>query len=107
MVTFVTEHELTRLVERVLTRHGMSQHNASIIARTCVAAERDGAASHGLFRIAGYVSTLKSGWVDGHAVPMLEENTCASVVRVDARNGFAQPALELAKQPAIDKARVT
>ena len=107
MATFVTEPELARLVERVLTRHGMAQHNASIIARTCVAAERDGAASHGLFRVAGYVSTLKSGWVDGKAIPVLEENTAASVVRVDARNGFAQPALELAKLPAIEKARAT
>ena len=107
MARSVTVPELAQLVERVLTRHGMSQHNASIIARTCVAAERDGAAGHGLFRIAGYVSTLKSGWVDGHAVPVLEENTPASVVRVDARNGFAQPALELAKRPAIEKARVT
>ena len=107
MARFVTEPELTRLVERVLTRHGMAQRIASIIARTCVAAERDGVASHGLFRVVGYVSTLKSGWVDGNAVPVLDENTAPSVVRVDARNGFAQPALELAKQPAIDKARTT
>lgn len=107
MSRYVTVPELARLVGRVLTRHGMSQHNASIIARTCVAAERDGVAGHGLFRIAGYVSTLKSGWVDGKAIPVLEGNTSASVVRVDARNGFAQPALELAKQPAIEKTRMT
>lgn len=85
----------------------MSPENASIIARTCVAAERDGAAGHGLFRIAGYVSTLRTGWVDGRATPVVDENAPASVVCVDARNGFAQPALELAKQTAIEKARET
>jgi delta1-piperideine-2-carboxylate reductase len=102
---FVPVDELVNLVERVLTRHGMSEGNASIVARTCVAAERDGAAGHGLFRVSGYVSTLKSGWVDGKSVPVMAANDAMGVVRVDACNGFAQPALELAKQPAIDKAR--
>src|SRR5438034_10411116 len=83
----------------------MSEGNASIVARTCVAAERDGAAGHGLFRVPGYVSTLKSGWVDGKAVPVMAANDAVGIVRVDACNGFAQPALELAKQTAIEKAR--
>jgi delta1-piperideine-2-carboxylate reductase len=104
-IQFVAVDELAHLVERILTRHGMSEQNASVVARTCLAAERDGASGHGLFRVAGYVSTLKSGWVDGKAIPVLAESDTSGVVRVDARNGFAQPALELAKQPAIDKAR--
>jgi delta1-piperideine-2-carboxylate reductase len=107
MTKFVQPDDLVHLVARVLTRHGMSDENASIIARTCVVAERDGVVGHGLFRIADYVSTLESGWVDGKATPMLEKNVGASVVRVDARNGLAQPALERAKQIAIEKARAT
>lgn len=99
--------ELADLVLRILVRHGMSEDNAAIVARVCVAAERDGATSHGLFRVAGYVSTLKSGWVDGRARPALSEEAAASVVRVDARNGFAQPALALARPVAIEKARAT
>jgi delta1-piperideine-2-carboxylate reductase len=106
MTRFVSVDELAHLVERVLRQHGMSETNASIVARVCVAAERDGAIGHGLFRIAAYVSTLKSGWVDGKAVPVIEANDAASIVRVDARNGFAQPALELAKRKAVEKAQI-
>lgn len=105
MTKFIPLDDLVDLVVRVLVRHGMSEKNASIVGRVCVAAERDGAAGHGLFRIAGYVSTLNSGWVDGRAVPTISEADATSVVRVDACNGFAQPALELAKQIAIDKAK--
>lgn len=102
---FIPVEDLANLVGRVLARHGMSDANASIVARTCVAAERDGAGGHGLFRVSGYVSTLKSGWVDGKAMPVLAADDAPGVVRVDACNGFAQPALEMAKRTAIDRAR--
>jgi delta1-piperideine-2-carboxylate reductase len=58
----VSVGELTGLVVRVFLRHGVSAENAGPVAETVVAAERDGAASHGLLRLPGYVSTLKSGW---------------------------------------------
>jgi delta1-piperideine-2-carboxylate reductase len=85
----------------------MSEANAAVLASNCVAAERDGAESHGLFRVGHYISALRSNEVDGHALPVLDSDSSASVVSVDARNGFAQPALELARRPAIDKARST
>jgi len=100
-----TFDELVDLVRRIFVRHGMSDSNANILAHNCVAAERDGAKSHGLFRVGDYVSTLKSGWVDGQAEPRLDADRAASVVSVDARNGFAQPALALGRSPAISKAR--
>ena len=53
--------ELTDLIARVFMRHGMRADNALPVAETLVAAERDGAASHGLLRPPGYVATLKSG----------------------------------------------
>jgi delta1-piperideine-2-carboxylate reductase len=65
--------ELTDLVTRVFRRHGVSAENAGPVAETVVAAERDGAASHGLLRLPGYVSTLRSGWVDGGAVPVVTD----------------------------------
>jgi LDH2 family malate/lactate/ureidoglycolate dehydrogenase len=46
----VSAGELTALVVRVLSRHGVSQDNAGPVADTIVAAERDGTASHGLLR---------------------------------------------------------
>src|ERR1700758_2993426 len=69
----VSVGELTSLVVRVFLRHGVSAENAGPVAETVVAAERDGAASHGLLRLPGYVSTLKSGWVDGRAVPVITD----------------------------------
>src|ERR1700692_1653768 len=86
MTEIIQVDELIHLVERILMRHGMSARNAAIVAATCVAAERDGALAHGFFRVSGYVSSLRSGWVDGAAEPTLQPGA-ASVVRVDARNG--------------------
>jgi delta1-piperideine-2-carboxylate reductase len=83
---------MTDLVVRVFLRHGVSADNAGPVAETVVAAERDGAASHGLLRLPGYVSTLKSGWVDGRAVPAVTD-AAPGLVATEAANGFAQPAL--------------
>src|SRR6478736_4453294 len=96
--------ELTELVTRVLLRHGVSAENTGPVAETVVAAERDGAASHGLLRLPGYVSTLKSGWVDGRAVPVVAD-AAPGLVATEAANGFAQPALHAGARLLRDKAR--
>jgi delta1-piperideine-2-carboxylate reductase len=96
--------ELAALLERIFRRHGVSAPHATLLAANCAACERDGALSHGIFRIPGYVSSLRSGWVDGHAVPEVED-TGGSFIRVDARNGFAQPALEAGRPALIETAR--
>jgi delta1-piperideine-2-carboxylate reductase len=84
--------ELQSLVQRVLERHGVAPAHAPVVATTIVAAERDGSRSHGLQRLAGYLSSLSSGWVDGAAEPVVEE-AAPGLLKVDARNGFAQVAL--------------
>lgn len=84
--------ELQSLVEEVLVRYRVAAERAPLLATTIVAAERDGSRSHGLQRLAGYVSSLLSGWVDGTAVPIVHE-AGAGLLKVDARNGFAQVAL--------------
>jgi len=96
--------ELADLVTRVLLRHGVSAENAGPVAETIVAAERDGAASHGLLRLPGYVSTLKSGWVDGRAVPIVTD-AAPGLVATEAANGFAQPALRASALLLREKAR--
>jgi delta1-piperideine-2-carboxylate reductase len=96
--------ELTALLERIFLRHGTSADVARVLAENCAGAERDGAHSHGVFRIPGYVSTLKSGWVNGQAVPVVED-VASGFVRVDAGNGFAQPALAAARALLVEKAR--
>jgi delta1-piperideine-2-carboxylate reductase len=96
--------DLSDLLRRIFERHGASPAVAAILAENCASAERDGAHSHGIFRIPGYVSTLQSGWVDGKAVPRVED-VAPGFVSVDAMNGFAQPALEAARTLLLDKAR--
>lgn len=96
--------DLVALVRDVLAANGCSDRVATILAENCVSAERDGAHSHGLFRLPGYVQSLRSGWVDGQAVPEVED-AAPGLVRVDARNGFAQPALAAGRELLLDKAR--
>ncbi|WP_095056071.1 MULTISPECIES: Ldh family oxidoreductase [unclassified Pseudomonas] len=95
---------LVLLLQQIFVRHGTSVEVAKTLALNCAGAERDGAHSHGVFRIPGYVSTLQSGWVNGQAVPVVED-VASGFVRVDAGNGFAQPALAAARPLLIEKAR--
>lgn len=94
--------ELTALLKRIFISHGTSALVADILAANCAGCERDGALSHGVFRLPGYVASLKTGWVDGQADAEVNVVT-PSFIRIDARNGFAQPALAAATS-AIDEA---
>ena len=96
--------ELVSLIDRIFRRHGCSDHVAMILAENMAGAERDGAHSHGIFRIAGNLGSLDSGWVDGSAIPIVED-VAPGFVRVDGNNGFAQPALLAARELFIAKAR--
>ncbi|TGT87421.1 MULTISPECIES: Ldh family oxidoreductase [unclassified Mesorhizobium] len=96
--------ELIGMLETIFVRNGTSDSVARVLAANCASAERDGSRSHGLFRMAGYVSNLKSGFVDGRAVPQIQD-AGAAFLRADAGNGYARPALEAAMPQAIDKTR--
>lgn len=100
----VPYNELVALIARIFRRHGCSDHVATILAENMASAERDGAHSHGIFRVAGNLGSLDSGWVDGRATPIIED-VAPGFVRVDGNNGFAQPALLAARELFIAKAR--
>lgn len=102
----VTFAELVTLLAAIFERHGAPANVASILATNCASAERDGAHSHGVFRMAGYAATLTSGYVDLHAGPAIVDAS-PSLLRVDACNGFAQVALAAVKEAAVAKARAT
>lgn len=99
-------HELEDLVCNIFVHHGMPERNARPIASVVMQAERDASLSHGIFRLPAYVKTLQSGYVNIHATPKVT-NQAASVVRVDADNGFAQPAIQAGKTMLLQKARST
>ena len=98
--------ELVALLRAIFERHGAPASLAGILAANCATAERDGAHSHGVFRMPSYAATLKSGYVDLHASPEVVDAS-PSLLRVDARNGFAQVALAAARAQAMAKARAT
>ena len=96
--------QLQALLAQVFERHGTSPQVAAALAQNCALAQRDGADSHGVFRIPGYLSTLASGWVNGQAVPQVED-VAPGYIAVDAGNGFAQPALDAARSLLLEKVR--
>lgn len=104
MTRQIAHADLVDLLARILRGVGASDGVADLIARNCAACERDGSKSHGIFRMRGYVSTIRSGWLDPAAVPLVED-AGAAFLRVDARNGLAQPALAAAAPLAVERAR--
>ncbi len=84
---------LTELAVTVLTRAGTNPAAAQATAEALVAADADGLASHGVSRLPAYADQVKSGKVDGSALPAVERVGLAAL-RVDAGTGFAFPAVE-------------
>ncbi|MDC3169782.1 Ldh family oxidoreductase, partial [Paracoccaceae bacterium] len=81
------------LAFNVLTKFGCNKENANSISTTVSSAERDGSLSHGLFRVPGYVASLKSGKVNGKAEPKIT-SSLPSVITVDGNLGYAPYSLE-------------
>ena len=86
--TELTLDEIYTLAQSALRSAGASEEMANIVADTVTRAERDGSHSHGLFRIPGYVASLKSGKVNANANPKVESITPV-MIRCDADNGYA------------------
>jgi (2R)-3-sulfolactate dehydrogenase (NADP+) len=83
------------LVAAALMRCRTSEVNATCVARALVAAEADGLKGHGLSRVQSYAAQAKVGKVDGFATPAVERRRPGAAV-IDAANGFAFPALDVA-----------
>ncbi len=90
-----TLDELRTPAVAALCAAGTSADNAESVVAALLAAEADGLKGHGLSRIPSYVAQARSGKVDGQAVPVVEQ-VAGAAVRIDAKDGFAYPALSLA-----------
>lgn len=104
MTTRIPYAELFRLLQAIFLRHSCSTYVASLLATNMSDAERDGAHSHGVFRIKGNLGSLDSGWVDGMAIPRIED-VAPGMLRADGCNGFSLPVLDLAADDLMSKAR--
>lgn len=93
-----------RLASDALCASGAAEPAARATAHALVAAEADGQGGHGLARVPSYAQQLRSGKVDGRAVPSARR-VAPAVVRVDAGLGFAYPAVDLAIAELVPLAR--
>lgn len=100
----MTLDEVRALARTVLRRQGLNARHAEAVAETMVAGERDGCASHGLYRLLVSAHTIASGNVVPDAEPVATD-TAPALVRVDAKGGYAQLAFELGKPLLVEKAR--
>ena len=82
------------LAYKALSAHGCDHFNADSVATTVSHAERDGSVSHGLFRIPGYVASLKSKKVNGVSRPSNTYLT-QNAIRVEGDYGFAPVSIKV------------
>ena len=87
--------DLHDLAVRVLVANDTGEANAEEVAKALVAAEADGLKGHGASRLPSYAAQAKSGKVQGHAVPDVNEVGSAALW-IDANEGFAYPAIAVA-----------
>ncbi|MFT3360696.1 Ldh family oxidoreductase [Klebsiella pneumoniae] len=92
------------LALEVLSANGFSADHAAAIARNVADGERDGCASHGLWRLLGIVDTLRKGKVSPDAEPQIHDQAPA-IARADAGGAFSLLAYERALPLLLEKAR--
>jgi (2R)-3-sulfolactate dehydrogenase (NADP+) len=92
------------LVVRTLTRCNTDAENARSVARALIAAECDGLKGHGLSRVPMYAKQAKVRKIDGTATPFVARSR-PGLIAIDAANGFAFPAIELAEEALPEAAR--
>ncbi len=100
----LTMDQARELVATALRRAGANTLMAEATARSLVMAEAQGLASHGLSRVGQYSDHLRNGRVNGAALPAVIRSKGAAAV-VDAQEGLAFAACELAVTEAVARAR--
>ncbi|MEM8749065.1 MAG: Ldh family oxidoreductase [Pseudomonadota bacterium] len=100
----MTLDAIETLATDALVGAGATRENAASVARSTRRAERDGVRSHGLLYVPIYAEHVQCGKVDGQAVANVEQPKPAAV-RVDARSGFAHPAIDAGFDALTNAAR--
>jgi (2R)-3-sulfolactate dehydrogenase (NADP+) len=103
-MTRITLEAARELAAAALQRAGAGASMAQAAARALVLAEAQGLVSHGLSRVAQYGGHLRNGRVNVAAVPAVTRSKGGAAI-VDAQEGLAFAACELAVQEAIARAR--
>ncbi len=99
--TSLTLDEIYNLAFKSLSNNGCDDYNAEAVSTTVTHAERDGSVSHGLFRIPGYIASLKSKKVKGNARPSATFLT-QNAIRIDGDYGFAPTAIKVGTPSLVE-----
>ncbi|MCQ2006139.1 Ldh family oxidoreductase [Rhizobium sp. NRK18] len=91
-------------IETIFERAGVRRESAEAVARVIAAGERDHCKSHGIYRIEGCLRVIAAGKVEPLAVPEIHD-TGKSIIEVDARGGFSNPAFYAARDALVERAR--
>ena len=97
--------QATLLAARALRNAGAGEAMAISTAQALVRAEAQGLVSHGLSRVPQYAMHLRNGRADGLALATVARHKGAAVL-VDAKQGLAFPACDLAISTAITTAQL-
>lgn len=101
--TVMSLAEVEAFALKILRDNGLIDEQAIPIARAMAVTEAAESRSHGLYRLIGYVGSIRSGRVSVSAKPRLER-VAGSFLRVDGDNGFAPAAHAIGVPPLIDAA---
>jgi (2R)-3-sulfolactate dehydrogenase (NADP+) len=102
--TLISAEALHALARHALLSTGATESTAEATAKALVYADARGLSSHGVARLPMYLAQLRNGRVDPHAVPAIVRDKGAAFL-VDAADGLAFGACELAISTAIERAR--
>lgn len=100
----LTLDEVSEIATVAFLEHGVSTDQTRAVVDTVTSAERDGCQSHGLFRVPGYLASVRSGKVSADAEPRVFD-LAPAIVKVDGANGFAPLAIERGRPHLIERAR--
>ncbi len=100
----VALNELEKMAAAALQRAGASAAAAACTARALAYADSQGLSGHGTSRVAMYSAHMKNDRIVGNATPRIVRDRGGALL-VDAADGLAFPACELAVATAIERAR--
>jgi len=96
--------QLDLLTRAILEKSGTPPETARFLSKTLIAANLAGHDSHGVLRLPFYIDSVRDGRVVPAASPVVMKRDRATAI-VDANHGWAQPAMWLATETAIELAR--
>ena len=104
MPAAISLEECRALAFEALSNAGVSGDQAEAIADHITRAEADACKSHGLFRLPGYIASVRSGAADPGAEPDVVD-MAPGLVAVDGRRGFAPLAIARGRPLLAEKAK--